>query len=112
MAGVSVNTLKVRPDTEASSSLHAWMVPGCTVRRGGVDRCVKQPCAGSARRGGYMVHDGAKPGCAESSCPVWHEDGDGSGSGQCSTIKHGPPKRTTRQRGLRRGADRRPCSTR
>jgi hypothetical protein len=56
------STLKVRPDVAASSSSHGWTTPGHTIRRGGVDRCVKQTRAGSARRRGCVTHDGAKPG--------------------------------------------------
>jgi hypothetical protein len=64
MAGILVSTLKARPDAAASSSLHTWMVPGLMVRRGGMDQCVKQPCAGTARRGGYAAHDGVNLGGA------------------------------------------------
>jgi hypothetical protein len=46
---VGGDTLKVRPDTAASSSSHTWTTPG-------------QTHAGSVQRGGHATHDGAKPG--------------------------------------------------
>jgi hypothetical protein len=65
MAGILASTLKARPDAAASSSLHAWTVSGLMVRRGGTDQRAKQPCVGTAQRGGYAAHDGVNLGGAQ-----------------------------------------------
>jgi hypothetical protein len=68
----------------------------CSLRRLGVAVLARVEVLDEDKEAAWHA-TGRSRGCAESSGSVWHEDGDGSGSGRRSVIWHSTAKRTARQ---------------